>query len=74
MTKDELNLLVGRNIARLRRRKGWSRAELSRRSDMPISSLQGIEHGKHSPLLVNAVRITDELGCKLDDLVRWIDE
>lgn len=49
--------------------QGWSQEELSRRSGLPLSSIQVWESMQGVPLLADALVLADVFKCSLDELV-----
>lgn len=60
---------VGDAIRRLRLSRGWSQADLARRSDVSQPTVQRIEAGAPHPSVVNVVRIARALGVSVEDLM-----
>ena len=66
---------IGRNVARMRKVKGWSQSELARRSGVSqafISSLEGGRRGKATTDVAEA--LAKALGVTVDDLLREAEE
>ncbi|SFH96071.1 helix-turn-helix transcriptional regulator [Planctomicrobium piriforme] len=59
----------GKRIAELRVERGWSQRKMAELCQMHRITLLRIEGGKHSPLLIDAVRMADILGAKLGELI-----
>lgn len=58
------------NLAMLRRRKGLSQQELSRRSGVAQSVISDIEKGKTpTPRIHTVLALAQGLGCTLEELV-----
>ncbi len=55
-------------ITQVRKEKGISGAELSRRTDIPKSTLNDLENELRSPRLDQLEKIAIALGCKINDL------
>jgi len=55
-------VIVGDNIRRLRKRKGWSQEELALESEIDLTYLGGIERGRRNPSLIVLARIAASLG------------
>ena len=60
---------IGRNIAKLRERRGWVQKELARRLDVTRSGLSKWESGDHMPSVEALVRMAEVLEVTLDELV-----
>lgn len=60
---------LGDAIKARRRDRGWTLAELSRRSGVSYNYLWEIEHNRKQPTLPVVKRIADALGVTLNDLV-----
>ena len=58
---DDLQVTLGRNLARLRIQRGVSQKELARRANIGVSSLQRVEAGRGGQIatLVRAVKALD---------------
>ena len=57
--------LVGRNIRRIRREKGWSQEKLAFESDVHRTYISGVERGARNPTVLVLGRIADALGVSL---------
>jgi len=57
------------HIVELRKKRGWSRNELGRRSGLSGVGIGLIERGKRNMKIDTAVKIAKALGVTLDDLV-----
>lgn len=60
--------LVGRNIRRIRREKGWSQEKLAFESDVHRTYISGVERGARNPTVLVLGRIADALGVSLTAL------
>lgn len=59
----------------LRKDKGWTKTELSKRANMPISTVNFLENGYvKDPRLSTLLKLSRALGCTIDDLVGKEDE
>ena len=61
--------MLGMRIALLRAEKGWSQAELARRSGVSTSAVGMYEQGRREPSLGLLVRLAQELGVTTDYLL-----
>lgn len=71
---EERCLALGKNIKKLREKKGWTQEELSERADIHISYIGQIERGLRYPSLKINFRIADALEVKIVDLFKGIDD
>ena len=60
---------IGRRIVRLRKRRGWSQAELARRLGVTRMRLGNWERGVYTPPLGALLALRRELGVSLDELL-----
>jgi transcriptional regulator with XRE-family HTH domain len=65
---SEAEIELARNIKRLREERGWSQAELARRSNMNNSIVSLIENAKRNPSTKTLGNIAGALGVELGDL------
>lgn len=70
---DEQDMLkkVGRNIAGIRRKRGFSQSELSTHAEIEKATLGHIETGTQNPTLKTLYKISKALGVSLSELVRY---
>jgi len=61
---------IGREIARLRKTRGWSQSDLANRLGTSQPSIARIEQGRTLPSLRTLLRIADALGVRLE--VRFV--
>ncbi len=59
------------DIERLRRAKGWSQAELARRVGVTQGAVGHWEQGHREPLASSAWKLSQALGCKMEDLFTY---
>ena len=57
------------NLKKLRTERKFSVPELSRRSGVPVRTIENIEKTDHATV-ANAIRLADALGVTLDELCR----
>ncbi len=55
---------VGKNVAKLRRQKGWSQEELAFACDLHRTYISGIERGVRNPTVVILEKIATALDAK----------
>ncbi len=65
-----IQVKIGRQIRALRKRRGWSQAELARRAGTRQPVIARLEQGRVSPSLPLLERIARALGCELE--VRFV--
>jgi transcriptional regulator with XRE-family HTH domain len=68
MDKDTFLLHLGRHIASLREKKGFSQADLARSCDKDPQSLNRLKKGKIDPSIYYLYQIGTELGVPLGEL------
>ncbi|MAM29591.1 MAG: DNA-binding protein [Flavobacteriaceae bacterium] len=69
MTDAERNFLykVGRNIARLRRKQGYSQLDVCAKIQMEKSNLSSIENGRQNFTSLTLFKIANAIGVKVFD-------
>ncbi len=60
---------IGARVRQEREGRGWSLAELARRTGIQPPNLSRLENGKHVPSLDTLQRVADALGVRVADLV-----
>jgi transcriptional regulator with XRE-family HTH domain len=65
----DIRRLVGLNVQRLRREKGWSQEDLAFESGLHRTYVSGIERGKRNPTVVILARLAKALGTDAAELV-----
>ena len=60
---------LGANVRMLRRRCGWSQADLAERADISIDHVSLVERGARVPSLATLLRLADLFGQPLDAIV-----
>lgn len=61
--------MLGKQIESLRRKKGWSQAELAQRLHVSASSVGMYEQGRREPSIALLVALSNELDVTVDYLV-----
>ncbi|MEM6347279.1 MAG: helix-turn-helix domain-containing protein [Bacteroidota bacterium] len=69
LNKQHIRLIFGLKVRQLRRQKGLSFAELSKKSGLSVSYLNEIEKGKKYPKTDKIIDLADALGVSYDQLV-----
>jgi transcriptional regulator with XRE-family HTH domain len=69
MTKDIFLIKLGRNVARLREKAGYSQTELALRCDKDRQSLNRLEKGRINPSVYYLLQIAEELKIPVKDLL-----
>jgi transcriptional regulator with XRE-family HTH domain len=62
---DDVRLMVGRNVKRLRMAAGLTQAALAERMGVDRAYVSGLELGQRNPTIVTLWHITKALGVKL---------
>mgnify|MGYP002279122244 CR=1 FL=1 len=57
-----------------RQKKGWSKSELARRADTPLSHLSRVESGKAEPYEPVKNRLSNVLGIPEEELLEEVDD
>ena len=70
MGKDHKKLL--NNLEKLRKNAGLTQQELSERANVSRKSINAVENGIYVPSTVLALKIAENLGCKVEDLFRLV--
>jgi transcriptional regulator with XRE-family HTH domain len=70
MKSDVEDLIIGRNIKRIRQEKGLTQQDLQAATNITIKSLSLIENGHTQARRSNLKAISQALGCPLSDLIR----
>lgn len=66
----DMRKLVGRNFARLRRKKGFTQEEVEARSGFSQQYLSGLERGRRNPTVITLYELAQALGVSAVDLVK----
>jgi ribosome-binding protein aMBF1 (putative translation factor) len=62
MTGQELNSLVGKNLRRCRKKRGWTQTKLAANTGIAMSCINQYETGKHMPNVGNLALLGYVLG------------
>jgi transcriptional regulator with XRE-family HTH domain len=65
---------LGRQIRKLRERRGWALKDLSQASNVSVTALQRLEKGDTNPGLLTLVGVLDAFGVSLDHVIRLARE
>jgi len=65
----DMRKLVGRNFARLRRKKGFTQEEVEALSGFSQQYLSGLERGLRNPTVITLYELAQALGVSAVDLV-----
>ena len=60
---------LAENIKRLRKKKGWSQAELAKQIDSHLSNINRIETGKYNPSLSLITKLAEVFDVTIDYLI-----
>jgi transcriptional regulator with XRE-family HTH domain len=66
----DMRKLVGRNFARIRKRKGLTQEQVEERSGFSQQYLSGLERGRRNPTVVTLLELARALGVSHVDLVK----
>jgi transcriptional regulator with XRE-family HTH domain len=66
----DMRKLVGRNFARIRKRKGLTQEQVEERSGFSQQYLSGLERGRRNPTVVTLLELARALGVSYVDLVK----
>lgn len=69
MNKGALKQKIGKQIIKLRQRKGWSQSDLARACRKDRQAIEKIENGKVNPTLYSLHEISIALEIDLKELV-----
>ncbi|WP_236843298.1 helix-turn-helix domain-containing protein [Bradyrhizobium icense] len=61
--------IVGRNVRRLRRQRGFTQEQLAFEAELDLTYIGGIERGKRNPSLLVMARIAEALSVSLPKLL-----
>jgi len=65
-TQESLEREIGRQVLRLRQRRGWTQAQLAEALDTKQSAVARLESGSHRPSLATLNHICEVLGARLE--------
>ena len=65
----DIKARVGKNVARLRKEKGWSQEQLAFECGLHRTYVSGVERGVRNPTIVVLAQISQAVGCEPADLV-----
>ena len=66
----DMRKLVGRNVRRIRQRKGLTQEQLAEISGFSQQYISGLEQGRRNPTVVTLYELAAALGVSHSDLVR----
>ena len=66
----DMRKLVGSNLERIRKERGWTQEQLSERSGLTQQYLSDLERGKRNPTIVTIYELSLALGVPHIELVR----
>jgi len=62
---------IGKNIKRIRQKKGISQDRLSKRADLALNTIVNIESGKSpNPTIETLQKIANAFGVSIEDLIK----
>lgn len=67
-------MVLGDNIRKSRKAKGWSQRELAEHTATDTSYINRVETGKINPSIAVLERIAGALECSLDELVKGVEK
>lgn len=68
--KEELSKKIGKRIAQIRERKGWTQSDLARALMRDRQSIERIESGKTNPTVFTLHEIATVLDVTISELTR----
>ncbi len=74
MNNEINNKLIGSHIIRIRLKQGMRQIELARAAEISQTHMSNIENGNAGLSLLSACKISQCLGCKIDELVYGPEE
>ena len=74
-----MNTVFGQKLARIRKKRKFSQAQLAEKARMSAHDISDLESGKETPSVDQLINIADALYISLDDLVgrssrQWIED
>lgn len=69
MEKEELLKKLGKNIIKIRTKKGWSQSELAWNCGKDRQSIERLENGKINPSIFYLKQIAEGLGITLKEML-----
>lgn len=69
MDKKDFLIRLGKQIVKIREKKGWSQAELARNCEKDRQSIERLENGKINPSAYYLKEVADGLGVNLKELL-----
>lgn len=60
---------IGNHMRRVRLERGWNQATLSKKSGVPLRSIENYELGSNAPGLTNLLALADALGVGIDEYI-----
>lgn len=66
----DMRELVGRNVRRLRRRRGLTQEQFAELSGFSQQYLSGLEQGKRNPTVITLHELAQALGVKAYELIK----
>lgn len=74
MNNEINNKLIGSHIIRIRLKQGMRQIELARAAEISQTHMSNIENGNAGLSILSACKISQCLGCKIDELVYGPEE
>ena len=66
----DMRVLVGRNVTRIRRKKGLTQEQLAETSGFSQQYISSLENGRRNPTVITVYELASALGVSHMDLVR----
>ena len=66
----EISSKLGKNLKRIRTKKGMSQGDIARALEVHRAYISGIENGKRNPTLATIKKLSDALGVSADELLK----
>ena len=66
----DMRKLVGRNLARIRQKKGLTQEQLEELSGFSQQYLSGLERGRRNPTVITLYELSQALGVSCEELIK----
>jgi transcriptional regulator with XRE-family HTH domain len=72
MATEDICVVLGRRVKRLRKRRGWKQADLAAHSGLGRVFLSNLERGKHNPKLKTLQILAGSFDLTISQLLRGV--